>query len=396
MSIDTILAWLNSDPRNPLIAVVVAALLTFLVARYFVARGLVYITTRTKNQWDDILIKHLRPYRLAWVAPLLLLYYFAYLWANAAIIRMWTLFLVLWLIVLTANSLLSAFNLIYESRAAYSGVSIQGYLDLGKMLFFLVGIILTVSLFTGQSPVLLLSGLGAITAILLLVFQDTILSIVASVQIAVNDLVKEGDWIEVPSFNADGDVTNMSLHSIKIQNFDKTFTVIPTHKLMEVSYKNWRGMNQAGGRRIKRSIQLDIQTIQFLTPQEMDSLKQMSLLRPFIEQRGWQPAGQEAAPGAHAAQLTNVGAFMAYVDAYLRQRPDIRKDLTVMVRQLDPSPTGLPIEIYVFTSTTDWEKYEAIQASIFDHLLATIPDFGLRVFQQPTGKDFYSLVGSRP
>jgi miniconductance mechanosensitive channel len=395
MNFDTLLNWLQESQRNQGIAVVVGALLSFLIARYFVAHSLVYITGRTSNIWDDILIKHLRPYRLALVAPLFVLYYFADVWPEAAHnIVSTSLFLILWLLILTLNSLFTAFNLIYESRATYSGVSIQGYLDLGKILFFMVGIILTVSLFTGQSPVLLLSGLGAITAILLLVFQDTILSLVASVQIAVNDLVKEGDWIEVPTFNADGDVTNMSLHSIKIQNFDKTFTVIPTHKLMEVSYKNWRGMSQSGGRRIKRSIFLDIQTIRFCSPEDLEKLKQKPLIREFIEQRKWEPKGDEPVSIDNAKpRLTNVGAFTAYVFNYLSNRPDIRKDLTVMVRQLDPGPNGLPLEIYIFTSTTEWEKYEAIQASIFDHLLATVPEFDLRVFQQPTGRDFSALTG---
>lgn len=385
MNIELILAWMQA---NPMLVAAIAALVSFVIARYFVARGLIYITSRTQNKWDDILVKHLRPYRMVWIAPLLVIYYYAYLWANAAGIRTFSLFVILWLVVITFNSLLNAFNLIYESRTTYSGVAIQGYLDLGKLLFLAVGIILSVSLFTGQSPVLLLSGLGALTAVLLLVFQDTILSLVASVQIAANDLVKEGDWIEVPSFNADGDVTNMSLHNIKIQNFDKTFTVIPTHKLMEVSYKNWRGMSQAGGRRVKRSIHLDIQTIHFCDSEDLERIKKLGLLDDYIAKRSW----GEAPQANGLPRSTNVGAFMAYVEAYLRQRPDIRKDLTVMVRQLDPGPSGLPIEIYVFTTTTEWEQYEAIQASIFDHLLATVPDFNLRVFQQPTGRDFNALA----
>ena len=382
--------WLQSDPLNPALAVAAGALLAYLVARLFVARGLIYLTTRTKNQWDDILVKHLRPYRLAALAPLLILWYYSYLWPESEVLlSKLALFLILWLSIFTVNSLLNAFNLIYESRTTYSGVAIQGYLDLVKILFIGIGIILTVSLFTDESPVLLLSGLGALTAVLLLVFQDTILSLVASVQIAANDLVKEGDWIEVPSFNADGDVTNMSLHNIKIQNFDKTFTVIPTHKLMEVSYKNWRGMSQTGGRRIKRSLYIDIQTVRFGDYEVLEHLKKFDLLREYIAQRSW---GPDTAPTGDFPRSTNVGAFMAYIEAYLKNRPDVRKDLTVMVRQLDPGPTGLPLEIYVFTNTTVWEQYEAIQASIFDHLLAVVPEFGLRVFQQPTGRDFTSLT----
>ena len=372
------------------------ALAAYLIARYFVARGLVYLTQRSRNQWDDVLVAHIKPYRLSLVAPFLMVYAFAYLWPDSQVLMQnLSLFVVLWLTVTSVNSLLNAINVLYESRTEYSGVAIQGYLDLGKLVFLAVGIILTISLFTGRSPVLLLSGLGALTAVLLLVFQDTILSLVASVQIAANDLVKEGDWVEVPSFNADGDVTNMSLHSIKIQNFDMTFTVIPTHKLMEVSYKNWRGMSQSGGRRIKRAIYVDISTIHFCSDAELETLKQVQLLADYIAGRRWEPTGDQPVSGASVKpRLTNVGAFTAYINAYLKSRPDIRKDMVLLVRQLDPGPTGLPLEIYVFTNTTVWQEYEAIQASIFDHLLATAPEFGLRVFQQPTGRDFASLADS--
>ena len=388
---ETLQTWLDSNPINLTIAVVVGALLAFLVARFIVARGLIYLTSRTQNKWDDILVKHLRPYRLAWVAPLIVVYVFAYLWEAKTLIETSSLLLITWLVVLTFTSMLSAVNLIYESRATYTGVSIQGYLDIGKLVFLAVGTILSVSLITGQSPVLLLSGLGAIAAVLLLIFHDTILALVASIQIAANDLVREGDWIEVPGFNADGDVTNISLHSIKIQNFDKTFTVIPTYKLMDASFKNWRGMSQAGGRRIKRAIFIDIQSIRFCDQEDLHRLSKFDLLKDYLPTRTWGPNG--ASPDT-LPRSTNVGAFMAYIEAYLRSRPDIRKDMTIMVRHLDPGPNGLPLEIYIFSNTTVWEQYEAIQANIFDHLLAVVPDFKLKVFQQPTG-DFSSLV-TRP
>lgn len=394
---ENLFAWIQSSSQNAAIAVGAGALLSYLIARYLIARGLVSLTKRTRNQWDDLVIKHLRPYRLSILAPLLVIYYFAYLWPELqGALEKGSLFLILWLSIFTFNSLLNAFNTLYESRASYSGVAIQGYLDLAKILFIAVGLIVSVSIFTERSPLLLLGGLGALTAVLLLIFQDTILSLVASVQIAANDLVKEGDWIEVPSFNADGDVTNMSLHTIKIQNFDKTFTVIPTHKLMEVAFKNWRGMSQAGGRRIKRSVFVDIQSIHFLQAADIKKLEKNPLLAGYIKNRGWEPQGKEPVAKAHIPpRLTNLGAFTAYVVAYLNSRPDLRKDMTLLVRQLDPGPTGLPLEIYVFTNTTEWEAYEAIQASIFDHLLATAPELGLRIFQEPTGGDFSSFMARR-
>ncbi|MCW5873140.1 MAG: mechanosensitive ion channel family protein [Anaerolineales bacterium] len=375
--IDSIRIWMDINPDLAPWAVLGAVIVSFVFARYIVGRGLVWLTRSTKNEWDDVLVKHMQPNRLSWVAPLGVVYVFAYLWpAYTQTLQAASLFFILWILVLTLNAMLSATNVIYESRPTYSGVPIQSYLDLGKILIIGVGIILSISVFTGRSP-LLLGGLGALTAILLLIFQDTILGLVASVQITANDLVKEGDWIEVPAFAADGDVTNMSLHTIKIQNFDMTFTVIPTHKLLEVSFKNWRGMSQSGGRRVKRSISLDIQSVRFCTLEELANHKQRPLLKDFFENK--------------PNQLTNVSVFMAYVDAYLRQRPDVKKDQTIIVRQLDPGTTGLPIEVYLFTTTTEWAAYEAIQASIFDHLLAIVPEFGLRVFQNPTGADFSSF-----
>jgi miniconductance mechanosensitive channel len=379
ITINDIKAWMDANPQLAPWVVAGAILLSFIIARYVIGRGLTVLAKHTKNQWDDMLVKHLRPNRVSWIAPLAVIYVFAYLWPNiASELRTISLFLILWISVLTLNSLLNAFNAIYESRATYSGVAIQGYLDLTKILFIGIGVILSISIFTGKSPLILLGGLGALTAILLLIFQDTILALVASVQIAANDLVKEGDWIEVPAFNADGDVTNMSLHTVKIQNFDKTFTVIPTHKLLDVSFKNWRGMSQTGARRVKRSIYLDLQSIHFLSPQELETLRKKPLLKDYATEDGH--------------RVTNVTAFMAYTDAYLRERTDVKKDQTILVRQLDPGPNGLPIEIYIFAGTTEWEKYEAIQASIFDHLLATVSEFGLRVFQNPTGADFANMA----
>ncbi len=394
MNLDSLFAWLQSNPLNMAIAVSIGALLAFLIAYFVVARGLVYLTTRTQNQWDDILVKYLRPYRLAWIAPFTVVYLFADQWPDIEnSLRTGSLLIIVWIGALSLISVLSAVNMIYEGRATYSGVSIQSYLDLGKLLLIAIGVILTVSLITGQSPFLLLSGLGAITAILLLIFHDTILSLVASVQIVANDLVREGDWIEVPGFNADGDVLNISLNSIKIQNFDKTFTVIPTYKLMEVSFKNWRGMSQSGGRRIKRSIYIDIQTIHFSSEADLQRLKNIELLKDYIAQRSWNP---DSSGPENLRRPTNLGAFMAYIEAYLKSRPDVRQDMTLMVRHLDPTPEGLPIEIYVFANSIGSNEYEAMQASIFDHLLAIISEFDLRVFQAPTGRDFGALLGQLP
>lgn len=247
-------------------AAVITSLVVFLIARYLIARGLVYLAKRTENKYDDIVVEELRPFRFAWIAPLLVIYYFADLLPDVAeLVRQGVLFLILWLALITFVSLLNAVNAIYESGDFYRGQSIQGYLDLGKVILIVVGVILTVSLFTGESPLVLLSGLGALTAILLLIFRDTLLSFVASLQIQTNDLVKEGDWIEVPSYGADGEVMNIALYTVKVQNWDKTITMIPTYKLLDTPYKNWRGMQESGGRRVKRAIHVDLNSISSAT-----------------------------------------------------------------------------------------------------------------------------------
>ena len=265
-------------------------------------------------------------------------------------------------------------------------------------MLFLVAVILSVSLFSGESPVVLLTGLGALTAVLLLVFQNTILALVASVQINSMDLINEGNWIEVPEFGADGDVVDISLHTIKVQNFDMTFAVIPTHKIMETAYRNWRGMQEAGGRRIERSILIDMTSMRFCDEDMLQRLSKIDLICGYASERMQMIKDYQTAHADHydspldGPQVTNTEIFRHYIEAYLRNRDDIHQDrLPFLVRNLEPTQTGLPIELYLFTKTTVWEEYEAIQSEIFDHLLAAANHFGLHVFQEPTGMDFRLL-----
>ena len=400
MTIADIQVWIRFNPELALLGAVVVALVSFLIARLIIARALIYIANRTENHYDDIIVDSLRPFRVAWLAPLIIFFSFAYVFPQAQdLIEQVSLFLILWVVVITVNSLLDAVNEIYESSKDYTGVPIQGYLDLVKILFLIIAIILSISIFTGESPIVYLTGLGALTAVLLLVFRDTILSLVASVQISTNDLFREGDWIEIPSIGVDGDVVNMSLHSVKIQNFDKTFSVLPPYKLLEIPFKNWRGMQEAGGRRIKRSIYIDITSIRFLEDHEVEDYKGVAILNDYLTRKQSeihqhnQELGIDASVKVNGRRLTNVGTFRAYLEAYLRNHPDIHDNMTLLIRQLKPGEHGLPLELYVFTKTTVWDEYEAIQADIFDHLLASAPEFGLRVFQNPTGADFGSLGG---
>jgi len=261
-----------------------------------------------------------------------------------------------------------------------------------------MGGLLFIAALLDRSPVLLLSGFGAMTAVLLLVFKDTLLSLVASVQLTAQDMVRVGDWIEVPQFGADGDVVDVELHTIKVQNWDKTITTIPTHRLISDSFKNWRGMSVSGGRRIKRALYLDASSIQFMSDEDVERCKRFLLLDGYIagkedelDNYNQELAGKTAAErnaAVNMRRLTNVGTFRAYALRYLEQHPQIHKGMTLIVRQLPPGPQGLPIELYCFTTTTAWDEYEDIQADIFDHLLAIVPEFNLRLFQQPAGTEF--------
>ena len=406
MIFESIDLWLTSNPTWApwvlLAAAVGLNVLAFVVARNFIARGLVYLTERSATQMDDILVRYMRPYRFAWLAPLLLSYHLA-TWVSdwTGWLQSLILVAILWLVVITFIGLFTAINVIYERGSSYRGVSIQSYLDLGKLLTIAVGIILTAAQITGKSPIVLLSGLGAVTAVLVLIFHDTLLSFVASLQIQSHDLVREGDWIEMPAYEADGVVMNVALHTVKVQNWDNTITVVPTHKLLDTPYRNWRGMTESGGRRIKRAIYVDLNSVAFCDAEMVTRFRQIGLVQDMIEERLARiaPGGRDEACTRDVCaehELTNVGVFRAYMTAYLKSRADLHQEepMPLLVRQLDPSPSGLPLEVYAFTRTTAWDAYEAIQADIFEHLVAAAPAFGLKVFQQPTGSDFRALVAA--
>jgi miniconductance mechanosensitive channel len=252
-----------------------------------------------------------------------------------------------------------------------------------------------------RSPWIFLSGLGAMTAVLLLVFRDTILSLVASIQIATNDIIQVGDWVEMPQAGVDGDVIEVALHTVKVQNWDKTISTIPTHKFIDESFKNWRGMSLSGGRRIKRSVYIDVRSVRFLSAEEVEEFEHWALLADFIADKRAEiercnaESGGDARVDADIRRLTNIGTLRAYIVSYLRAHPKIHdRDYTLMVRQLAPGPQGLPLELYCFSNDQDWTNYEAIQSDVFDHILAIVPEFGLRVFQSPTGHDVADLVAA--
>jgi len=286
---------------------------------------------------------------------------------------------------------------IYRRRPKANLKPIKGYVQIVKIAIYAIAAILMIATLIDRSPLILLSGLGAMAAVLILVFQDTLLSLVAGVQISSTDMVRVGDWIEMPALHADGDVTEISLYTVRVQNWDKTISNIPIRKLVTESFKNWRGMTESGGRRIKRSLYLDQTSIRFLTPDEIENLRHFCHLESYLQSkaddlREWNARlGNKGRIGANTRRLTNVGTFRAYVESYLRNHPQIHQTMTILVRQLQPGREGLPIELYCFTNTTAWSDYESIQSDIFDHMIALLPEFGLSVFQDPTGSDFKQL-----
>ncbi|RKG40862.1 mechanosensitive ion channel family protein [Acinetobacter rongchengensis] len=302
-------------------------------------------------------------------------------------------------IALAISEFLSVFNIIYQRNPKSRNKPIKGYLQLVKLIIFIVCGLMILGTFLQKNVFTLLAGFGAMAAVLMLVFQNTILSLVASVQISSYDMVRIGDWIEMPSLNADGTVIDMSLHTVTIENFDKTFTTIPTNKLVTDTFKNWRGMSQSGVRRIKRSIYIDQSSIQFLSLQAQSRLKEFLLLENYLDQKQdeLKSFNQQLQHESvyNQRRLTNIGTFRAYVDAYIKQHPRISQNSTILVRQLQTTSEGLPLEIYAFTNTTVWNDYEAIQSDIFDHLMAIIPLFGLRLYQAPSGADIHAMLSPK-
>lgn len=293
---------------------------------------------------------------------------------------------------------LNLLNALYRRRPDAHLRPIKGYVEVFKIVIYFIAAILMVASLIDRSPLILLSGLGAMAAVLMLIFQDTLLSLVASVQLSSNDMVRVGDWIEMPQLNADGDVIDIALHTVKVQNFDKTITTIPTKKLISDSFRNWRGMSESGGRRIKRSLFVDQHSVRFLTDEERRRLDRFALLDGYLsakeaELEVWNATLPRAERDVvNRRRVTNIGTFRAYVERYLRRHPGVHQGMTLIVRQLAPTADGLPLEVYCFTNTTAWVQYESIQSDIFDHLFAIIPEFGLRVFQHPSGADMRAMA----
>jgi miniconductance mechanosensitive channel len=373
-----------------------------LVVKRQLIRFVLRLTQRTTHQWDDALFQHNVFGRLARTVPALIIY-FGVEWVPelgdtvTALIRNVALAYLILMVTLSIGALLTATNAIYATYSVAKERPIKGFVQVTKIIVYVLGTVIIVAALLNRSPIVLLTGLGAMTAIILLIFKDTIMSLVASVQLTSLNMVRVGDWIEMPQYNADGDVIDVALHTVTVQNWDKTITTIPTHRLISESYKNWRGMSESGGRRIKRSINIDLSSVRFLTNEEVQRFKEFTLLHEYVEGKRKELAEYNAelektdSANVNLRRLTNLGTFRAYIWNYLRNHPKIHRGMTLLVRQLQPGQTGIPIEIYCFTNITDWNAYEEVQADIFDHVLAQCGEFGLRVFQEPSSSDVQAL-----
>ncbi|MCD6565223.1 MAG: mechanosensitive ion channel [Bacteroidales bacterium] len=390
------------------IFLIVAILLSYLsniIVRKFIVSILTTIIKRSKTKIDDIFLERKVFNRLSHFAPALVIFFLAPLVFEdyPALIKFFRNGAYLYMIIigsLVADSFINAMHEIYVSLPISKHRSIKGYVQVVKIAVYFIAIILIISTIFGESPKGLLTALGTAAAVLILVFKDTILGFIASIQLSANKMVKPGDWISMPAHNADGTVIEISLNTIKVQNWDKTITTVPTYALVSESFYNWKGMEESGGRRIKRSVIIDMKSIKFCTPEMIKKFKKIQILRDIIEKKEKELDEYnkkyeiDNSVLVNGRRMTNIGVFRAYIRAYLHNHPKINNEMTSMVRQLQPTDKGLPLQIYVFSNDKRWVEYEKIQSDIFDHILAVAPEFDLRVFQNPSGYDVVRLLDS--
>jgi len=383
------------------LVVIVLAIIVNYVAKKILLVVLGFLIKKTRTRWDDALLERRVLHRASHVAPALVVYWYAAAFPGLeSLIERLAMVYILAVSGLVISGFMNAVVDVYRTLEVARNRPIKGFVQLAQIILTVFLVVFGIAILFEQSPFGLLGGLGAMTAVLLLVFKDTILGLVASFQISATNIVRIGDWIEMPKYGADGDVIDISLHTIRVQNWDKTISSIPAYALISDSFKNWRGMEESGGRRIKRAISIDMNSVKFCTEEMIERFSRFEYIADYVQRKKEELARYNINHNVdttflvNGRHMTNLGTFRAYVEAYLRNHPMIHRDLTFLVRQLQPGEHGLPLEIYVFSNVQAWAKYEAIQADIFDHILAVIPLFDLRVFQRPTGHDLRSLAGS--
>lgn len=409
---EELFTWLESfgftvTPFIGSVLILAVIILTALVIHLLLHQGILrFMESHAKQSqrwWQTAFFRHKLFTRLALTLQAIILLTQARIWLDSgtpalpAIETVLYLFILLFSLLSLFSALDTAEDLLLNSPQG-KRLPVRGIFQSIKLVAFVLALIYAVSLLIGKSPAILISGLGAMTAVLLLVFKDPILGLVAGIQLSANNMLTVGDWLEMPKYGADGDVIDIGLTTVKVRNWDKTITTIPTYALISDSFKNWRGMSEAGGRRIKRAINIDATSVQFLDDAEVEKLRRAQLLTHYIEDKiadikkyNEENACDPSSP-VNGRRLTNLGTFRAYMTAYLKANKNIHANMTQMVRQLHPGAEGIPLEVYAFTSRTEWVVYEGIQADIFDHIFAVLPEFGLRVYQNPTGHDVREAV----
>jgi miniconductance mechanosensitive channel len=385
------------------LGVAVLAFVANWITKSIILRVVHQAAKRTRTDWDDVLVKRRVFQRMSHLAPALVIYGMASVVFSTenliGVAQRGAQVYMLLVGLLVVDALLNSVNDIYQGFEVARRIPITGYLQVVKIVVTVAVIIFCISIVIDEPVFALFAGLGALTAIILLIFKDSILGLVAGIQLVANDMVRPGDWIEIPKDGADGDVVEITLNTVKVQNWDKTITTIPTYTLISDSFKNWRGMSDSGGRRIKRSVPIDMGSVKFCSDEMIERFSRIQLLGAYIARKKKELAEYnqksqiDESVLVNGRRMTNLGTFRAYLVAYLRAHPKVHQDMTFLVRQMPPSETGLPLEIYVFSNDQAWANYEAIQADIFDHILASLPEFELRPFQNPTGDDVRSSLG---
>lgn len=381
-----------------ILIVAVMCVVANFITKKIILRLLTHFINKSNFKMGSIFIKRKLFHKLSHLVPAVIIYFSAASFPEyQAWIEKVALFYIIAVVLVALNALLNSINDIYQSYEVSKARPIKGFIQILKIVIFIVGGIALISILIEKNPILLLSGLGALSAVLMLIFKDSVLGFVAGVQLASNDMVRIGDWIEMPKYNADGDVIDITLSTVKVQNWDKTITMVPSYAFVSDSFKNWRGMQDIGGRRIKRSVYIDTVSVQFCTEEMIERFKKIHYLTDYIEQKEKEIESYNrenninTVSKVNGRNLTNIGTFRVYIQNYLLNHPLIHKEMTTMVRQLAPGENGLPLEVYCFTNDTRWVNYESVQADIFDHIFSVAPEFGLRIYQKPSGYDMHGV-----
>ncbi|MCU9614567.1 mechanosensitive ion channel family protein [Caldibacillus lycopersici] len=379
-----------------IIFIMLVCVIANFITKKIVIRLITHYVNRTKVTWDNYLLNRKVFHKLSHIVPAIIIYHYAPTFPQYQnIIEKGAAIYIIIVALLVFNSFLNAIDDIYRTYEISKIRPIKGYIQVVKIILIIIGGIIIIASLMGRSPFILLSGIGALSAVFMLVFKDSLLGLVAGIQLSSNDMVRVGDWIEMPKYGADGDIIDISLNTVKVQNWDKTIVTIPSYALISDSFKNWRGMQSAGGRRIKRSLFIDMTSISFCSDAMIEKYKHIHYLTDYITVKEKEIAEHNENINkqnrVNGRAMTNIGVFRAYIQHYLQNHPGIHKEMTLLVRQLEPGANGLPLEIYAFTNNTQWDVYESIQSDIFDHLFAVASEFGLRIFQNPTGHDLRLL-----